>query len=45
MFDKVLSLVKTKNLVVPGSIFFNMAELGISYEELYILIYIIPYNQ
>lgn len=41
MFDKVLSLVKTKNLVVPGSIFFNMAELGISYEELYILIYII----
>lgn len=41
MFDKVLNLVKTRNLVVPGTIFFHINELGISYEELYILIYII----
>ncbi len=41
MFDKVLNLVKTRNLVVPGTIFFHVNELGISYEELYILTYVI----
>lgn len=41
MFDKVLNLVKTRNLVVPGTIFFHLNELGISYEELYILTYVI----
>lgn len=40
MFDKVLDIVKTRDLVVPGSIFFKKEELGLSYEEIYILIYI-----
>ncbi len=45
MFDKVLELIKTKNLVVPGSIFYNMSELGINHEELYIIIYIINLDE
>lgn len=40
MFDKVLDMVKTRNLVVPGLFFFRKEELGLSYEEVYILIYI-----
>lgn len=41
MFDKVLDMVKTKNLVVPGMIFFHLEELGITYDELYVIIYIL----
>ena len=41
MFDKVLDMVKTKNLVVPGMIFFHLEELGLKYDELYVIIYIL----
>lgn len=41
MFDKVLDMVKTKNLVIPGMIFFHLEELGLKYDELYVIIYII----
>lgn len=41
MFDKVLDMVKTKNLVVPGTIFFHLEELGLKYDELYVIIYIL----
>ena len=40
MFNKVLDIVKTRNLIVPGVFFFKKEELGLSYEEIYILIYI-----
>lgn len=41
MFDKVLDMVKTKNLVIPGMIFFHLEELGLKYDELYVIIYIL----
>lgn len=39
MFDKVMNLVKTKNLYINGNVFFHIGELNITYEELYVLIY------
>ena len=41
MFDKVLDMVKTKNLVIPGMLFFHLEELGLKYDELYVIIYIL----
>ena len=41
MFDKVLDMVKTKNLVIPGMIFFHLEEIGLKYDELYVIIYIL----
>lgn len=41
MFDNVVDLLKKKNIVVPGILFFNIVELGINYDELYFLIYLI----
>lgn len=40
MFDKVLNLVKTRNLNISSNIFFHINELNITYEELYVLIYL-----
>ncbi|HPF83357.1 MAG TPA: DnaD domain protein [Bacilli bacterium] len=40
MFENVVELLKKRNLVVPGSLFFNLGKLGINYDELYFLIYI-----
>lgn len=41
MFDNVIDLLKKKNLVAPGVLFFNRANLGVNYDELYFLIYLI----
>lgn len=41
MFENVMSLIKTRNLVVPGVLFFNASKLGINNDELYFLIYVL----
>lgn len=41
MFENVMTLLKKRNLVVPGTLFFNTSKLGINYDELYFLIYVI----
>src|SRR5574344_1265366 len=41
MFENVIELLKKRNLVVPGVLFFNVAKLGINYDELYFLIYVL----
>lgn len=41
MFDNVIELLKKKNIVVPGVLFFNVATIGITYDELYFLTYLI----
>ena len=41
MFDNVIDLLKKKNLVAPGPLFFNRAALGVNYDELYFLIYLV----
>lgn len=41
MFENVLNLLKKRNLVVPGSLFFNLSKLGINYDEFYFLTYVI----
>ena len=40
MDDKVLDIIRSKDLVVPGFIFYKKEELGLSYDEIYMLIYI-----
>ena len=41
MFDNVIELLKKKNIVVPGVLFFNVPALGVNYDELYFLTYLI----
>lgn len=44
MFENVIELLKKRNLVVPGVLFFNVSKLGINYDELYFLIYVLNLN-
>lgn len=41
MLDKLISVLKIKNITIPGVIFFNVNKLGIDYTELYYLCYIL----
>lgn len=41
MFENVIELLKKRNLVVPGVLFFNVGKLGINYDELYFLTYVL----
>lgn len=41
MYENVIELLKKRNLVVPGYLFFNVKNLGINYDELYFLIYVL----
>lgn len=41
MFENIIELLKKRNLVVPGVLFFNIGKLGINYDELYFLIYVL----
>lgn len=44
MFENVIELLKKRNIVIPGSLFFNMKKIGINYEELYFLAYLLNLN-
>lgn len=41
MLENVIDMLKKKNLVVPGVLFFNTGKLGINYDELYFLTYVL----
>lgn len=41
MFNKVMDLIKTKDLNVPGLLFYNYSKLNLDYEQLYFLIYLL----
>ena len=41
MLENVIDILKKKNLAIPGVLFFNTDKLGINYDELYFLTYII----
>lgn len=41
MFNKVMDLIKTKDLNIPGLLFYNYSKLNIDYEQLYFLIYLL----
>ena len=41
MFNKVLDLIKTKDVNVPGLLFYNYSKLNLDYEQLYFLIYLL----
>ena len=41
MLENVIDMLKKKNLVIPGVLFFNTGKLGINYDELYFLTYVL----
>ena len=41
MFNKVMDLIKTRDLNVPGLLFYNYSKLNLDYEQLYFLIYLL----
>lgn len=41
MLENVVEMLKLKNLSIPGVLFFNTGKLGINYDELYFLTYIL----
>ncbi len=41
MFNKVMDLIKTKDLNIPGLLFYNYSKLNLDYEQLYFLIYLL----
>lgn len=41
MFNKVMELIKTRNINIPGLLFFNHSKLNLDYEQLYFLIYLL----
>lgn len=41
MLENVIDMLKKKNLAIPGVLFFNTDKLGINYDELYFLTYVI----
>ena len=40
MLENVIELLKKRNLVVPGALYFNLGKIGINYDEFYFLIYL-----
>lgn len=44
MLENVIELLKKRNLTVPGSLFFNLAKIGINYDEFYFLVYVLNLN-
>lgn len=41
MFSKVMELIKTRDINIPGLLFFNHSKLNLDYEQLYFLIYLL----
>ena len=41
MFNKVMELIKTRDINIPGLLFFNHSKLNLDYEQLYFLIYLL----
>lgn len=44
MFENVMNIIKTRDLNIPGILFYNHEKLNINYEQLYFLIYILNLN-
>ena len=44
MFENVMNIIKTRDLNIPGILFYNHDKLNINYEQLYFLIYILNLN-